>query len=62
MSDAKKGEKCYMYGKHPSAESRQKMSAAHKGKPRSPETRQKLSATRKGKHWTTENGHRIWTE
>ena len=47
-------------GKHPSAETRQRMSNAKKNM--SAETRKKMSEARKGKHWTTENGHRIWTE
>ena len=38
--------------KNLSAETRQKMSDAHKGKP----------SPRLGKHWTTENGHRVWTD
>ena len=53
MSEAKKGifagEKNPMFGKHLSAETKQKLSDALKGK-------------LKGKHWTTENGHRVWTE
>ena len=53
-------------GKHLSEETRQKMSENNcrywKGKPRSPETRKRMSEARKGRHWTTENGHRIWTE
>ena len=61
MSEAKK---------NMSEETRAKMSEAHKGKQNalghhwnlSDETKQKMSDAKKGKHWTTENGHRIWTE
>ena len=60
-------------GKPKSAETRQKMSEAHKGekcymygKHPSAETRQKISEAGKGKlkgrHWHLENGRRIWTE
>ena len=73
MSDAKKGEKCYMYGKPKSDETRRKMSDAKKGKPSnwkgkhpSEETRQKISENNrrywKGKHWHLENGRRIYTD
>ena len=68
MSDARKGDKNPMFGKHPSAESRQKMSDAHKGNQCalghhcSEEIRKKISDAHKGKHWTTENGHRIYTD
>ena len=54
-------------GKHPSEESRKKMSAAHKGKssPRkgvtlSDETRRKLSEVRKGKSWKLIDGKRVY--
>ena len=53
-------------GKHPSTETRQKISDAMKGKNvgkhLSAESRQRMSEVRKGKHWHTENSHRIWTE
>jgi hypothetical protein len=66
MSDAKKGEKCYMYGKPKSGETRRKMSENNcrywRGKPRSAETREKISIANKGKHWHLEDGHRIWTD
>ena len=66
MSDAKKGEKCYMYGKPKSDETKNRISEAMKGHLVSEEARKKISEAnkgkRKGKHWTTENGHRIWTD
>ncbi len=43
------GRPCPTKGKHPSAETRAKMSASHKGHPVSAETRAKRSATQKGK-------------
>src|SRR5574344_74762 len=65
----KEGDKNPMFGKHPSAETRQKISEAMKGeksymygKPKSVETRKKMSEAHSGKHWHLENGHRIWTE
>ena len=73
MSDAKKGEKCYMYGKPKSDETRRKISESRKGQLVSEETRRKISenncrywrgkpGTCLGKHWHLENGHRIYTE
>ena len=70
LSEALKGEKCYMYGKPKSAETRQKISENNcrywKGKHPSAETRQKISEAGKGKlkglHWHLENGRRIWTD
>ena len=60
MSEAHKG-------KHPSAESRQKMSDAKKNM--SAETRKRMSDAGKGhkgywsgKHWHLENGYRIYTD
>ena len=54
MSDAKKGEKCYMYGKPKSDETRRKISENNcrywRGKP----------GTCLGKHWHLENGRRIY--
>ena len=54
-------------GKHPSEESRKKMSEAKKGKssPRkgvtlSDETKRKLSEARKGKSWKLIDGKRVW--
>lgn len=44
-----RGDKNPLFGKHPSAETRKKISEAGKGK-------------LKGRHWHLENGHRIWTE
>ena len=61
----RKGENNPMFGKHPSEETRQKMSDALKGKCRpafSTEWKQKLSDALKGKHWHLENGRRIYTE
>jgi len=49
MSKAKNGENPPMLGRHPSEESRKKMSAARKGKPRSEETRKKMSEAKNGK-------------
>lgn len=55
-------------GKHPSAESRQKMSESKKGNQCalghhcSAETRAKLSEAKKGRHWHLENGHRVLTD
>ena len=55
-------------GKHPSAESRQKMSESKKcnqcalGHHCSAETRAKLSEAKKGRHWHLENGHRVLTD
>lgn len=43
ISEAKKGEKNHIYGKHHSIETRKKMSAAHKGKRKSEEMRKKIS-------------------
>ena len=58
MSDAKKGEKSYMYGKHPSAETKRKISennsrywkgklGPNRGKHFSQDTRQKMSEAKK---------------
>ena len=72
----KKGKPSPWLGKHPSEETRKKMSEALKGeksymygKPKSAETKQKISDARKGennpmfgKHWHLEDGHRIWTD
>ena len=52
MSEAHKGEKCYMYGKPKSADTRKRMSEAHKGH----------KGYWSGKRWHLENGHRIYTE
>lgn len=52
ISDAKKGEKCYMYGKPKSAETKQKISESKKGKP----------GACLGRHWHLENGKHVWTE
>lgn len=41
-------EKCPMYGKHHSDETKKKMSVAHKGKHHSDETRRKMSEVKKG--------------
>ena len=47
-NDCFKGEKCAMYGKHHSEQSRKKMSEAHKGKSMSEEHYNKLSKAFKG--------------
>lgn len=60
MSDAQKGDKNPMFGKHLSAETRKKIAEANKH--RSEETIKKLSEARKGKHWHLENGRRICTD
>ena len=55
-------------GKHPSEETRKKMSEANKGNQCalghhcSAETRQKMSEAKKGRHWHLENGHRVLTD
>ena len=59
MSDARKGEKHYLYGKSPSEESRRKMSEAHKGRTPSEESRRKMSDTHKGKTHTEETRRKI---
>ena len=51
ISEALKGEKCYIFGKHLSEETRQKMSEAHKGKHRSEDHCKKIAEARKGMHW-----------
>ena len=51
MSEALKGEKCYIFGKRLSEETRKKMSESKKGKHLSEETRTKLSEAIKCKHW-----------
>lgn len=47
------GKRSANYGKHPSKETRMKLSEARKGKKFSEEHRKKLSEVRKGKHWYT---------
>ena len=56
MSESRKGEKHWMYGKHHSAQSKRKISESskgrtvwNKGKPRSEETKKKISEAHKGK-------------
>lgn len=49
MSEAKRGKKSPMWGKHHSPETRRRMSEAHRGKRLSAETRQKLSDANQGK-------------
>jgi len=49
MSEANKGQKCYMYGKPKSEETRKKLSLANKGKKLSEETKGKMSESGKGK-------------
>lgn len=48
ISEANKGEKHHMYGKHHSEETKMKIGEAHKGLKASEETRRKLSEARKG--------------
>ena len=48
MSEAHKGEKSYMYGKHLSEETKKKLSKSHKGKKQSEETKKKRSEKLKG--------------
>lgn len=50
IREAKKGEKCHMYGTHLSEETKKKLSKAHKGKKLSDETKRKLSELNKGKN------------
>ena len=47
-SEAHKGKKHPMYGKHHTEETRQKISKSNKGRKRSEETKNKISETRKG--------------
>lgn len=51
ISEAQKGEKSYMYGKHAhhTEETRKKISLANKGRAKSKETREKLSKALKGR-------------
>ena len=49
MSEAKKGEKNPLYGKHRSAETNKRISESHKGKTFSEETKRKMSEAKKGK-------------
>ena len=44
------GEKCYMYGKHHTDESKAKISAAKKGQTHTEDVKAKMSATRKGEN------------
>ena len=48
MSEAQKGEKHHMYGKHLSEETRNKLSEAHRGKKITEEMRKKMSEAHKG--------------
>lgn len=50
MSEALKGRAAWNKGKHPSEESRKRMSEAKKGKP----------SPRKGMHWKLVDGKRVW--
>jgi len=66
MSEARKGEKHPMYGKHLSEETKRKISEAHKGKIISDETKAKMSASlkgrtswNKGKHLSEETRRKI---
>lgn len=52
MSEARRGEKHFRFGKHLSEEHKRKLSEANKGKKRSEEARKKISDTHKGpKPW-----------
>ena len=53
------GKLAWNNGKHLSAETRKKISEAHKGKHHSEETRQKLSEAQKGKHRSEETKKKI---
>lgn len=57
-----RGDKNPMFGKHRSAETRQKISDAKKGRTNSDEARKKMSDAKKGRHWHLENGKRVWTD
>jgi len=48
MSEANKGQKCYMYGKPKSEETRKKLSLANKGKKLSKETKKKIGDAKRG--------------
>ena len=48
MSEARRGEKNYFYGKHHTEESKNKLSKANKGRKTSEETKKKLSEVNKG--------------
>lgn len=48
MSEARRGEKNYFYGKHHTEESKNKLSKANKGRKTSEETKKKLSEVTKG--------------
>lgn len=50
ISDAHKGEKHHMFGKHHSEETKRKISESHKGLKMSEETRRKLSEYRRGEN------------
>ena len=47
VSEAQRGEKNHMFGKHHSEEARKKISRVHKGKPKSVETKRKMSESAK---------------
>ena len=49
-----------MKGKKLYAETRNKMSKAHKGKHFSEETRNKIGEAHKYKHWKLVDGKRVW--
>ena len=59
LSEANKGEKHPMYGKHPSEETRKKLSEAHKGKTHNEETRKKIGEANKGKTHSEETKKKL---
>ena len=58
QSEARKGEKSHMYGKHLSEETKEKIGKAHRGKVVSEETKKKLSESHKGKNHPNYGKHR----
>lgn len=59
MSDAQKGEKSHMFGKDKSAETRERLSEAHKGKKLSDKTKEKIRQVHIGKKLTDEHKLKI---
>lgn len=59
MSEAKRGEKHHMYGKHLSEEHRRNLSKAKQGTLTTEETKRKISEAHRGRIFTEEHRHRI---